>query len=90
LGLIATTLATSLQSLMKNGISAKRYRHYMLGVIIYGVMGLQLLLGVIKFGLIYFNKANSFAIYIIKIIHKYLGYVLVFICKIQVFLILAK
>lgn len=88
LGLIATTVITSMPSLVKNGISAKRFQHYLMGVIIYGVMGLQLLLGVIKFGFIYLNKGNSFAIYVIKIIHKYLGYALAITAKVQVFLII--
>jgi hypothetical protein len=87
-GIIATTLATSLPSLIKNGINPKRYQHYLMGVIIYGVMGLQLVLGVIKFGLIYFNKGNPFAIYIMKAMHKYLGYALLIVGKVQVFLIL--
>lgn len=90
IGLIATTLATSIPSLIKHGISKRRFQHYMMGVIIYGVMGLQLILGVIKFGLIYFNKGNSLAIYIIKAIHKYLGYALVIVCKVQVFLMLSS
>lgn len=89
-GLVVTTLVTSLPSLIKNGISAKRFQHYLMGVIIYGVMGLQFLLGVIKFGLIFFNKGNSFAIYVIKSIHKYLGYALLITCKVQTFLILSK
>lgn len=89
-GLIATTLATSVQSLIKNGINPKRFQHYLMGVIIYGVMGLQLLLGVVKFGLIFFNKGNSFGIYIIKAVHKYLGYALVITCKVQTFLILSS
>jgi hypothetical protein len=90
IGLIATTLATSIPSLIKNGISQKRFQHYLTGVIIFGVMGLQLILGVIKFALICFNKGSSFAIYIIKAIHKYLGYALVIVCKVQTFLILSS
>jgi hypothetical protein len=89
IGLIATTLATSIPSLIKNGINKKHYLHYLTGVIVFGVMGLQLLLGVIKFGLVYFNKGNSLAIYIIKSIHKYLGYTLLFICKTQILLTLS-
>ncbi len=87
-GLIATTLATSIPSLIKNGINKKHYLHYMTGVIVYGVMGIQLLVGVAKFGLIYFNRGNSLTIYIIKSIHKYLGYALLILCKVQIFLLL--
>ena len=89
IGLIATTLATSIPSLIKNGISKKRFQHYLMGVIILGVMGLQLILGIIKFGLIYFKKGNSLAIYIIKAMHRYLGYALMIVCKVQIFLILS-
>ena len=89
IGLIATTLATSIPSLIKNGISKKRFQHYLMGVIILGVMGLQLILGIIKFGLIYFKKGNSLAIYIIKAMHRYLGYALMSVCKVQIFLILS-
>lgn len=88
IGIIVTTVVTSIPSLIKNGISQKHFQHYLTGVILYGVMGLQLLLGIIKFGLIFFNKGNSLTIYIIKIIHKYLGYALVIASKVQIFLIL--
>ena len=89
MALIGTTLYTSLPSLIKNGINRKHHLHYLIGVIIYGVMGLQLILGVVKFGLVFFNKGNSLVIYIIKSIHKYIGYGLALLCKVQIFLILS-
>lgn len=51
-------------------------------------MSLQFLLGVIKFSLIFFNKGNSLGIYIIKIAHKFLGYGLLILAKVQIFLII--
>lgn len=89
MALIGTTLYTSLPSLIKNGINRKHHLHYLTGVVIYGVMGLQLILGVAKFGLVYFNKGNSLVIYIIKSIHKYIGYGLALLCKTQILFILS-
>lgn len=85
-GLILTTIITSIPSLIKNGFHTKHLAHYVIGVMVYGIMGLQLLLGVAKFGLIYFNKGSSLSIYVIKIIHKYLGYGLVVLAKVQIFI----
>lgn len=85
-GIILTTLITSIPSLIKNGFHSKHLAHYVIGVVVYGIMGLQFLLGVSKFGLIYFNKGNSFSIYVIKIIHKYLGYGLMIVTKVQIFI----
>ena len=88
--IVVTTLVTSLPSLIKNGFKTKHLAHYIIGVVIYGMMGLQLLLGVLKFMMVFFNKGNPFALYVMKVVHKWLGYILLILCKVQVFIILAK
>lgn len=89
-GIVVTTLITSLPSLIKNGFKTKHLTHYIIGVVIYGMMGFQLLLGFIKFIMVFFNKGNPFLLYVMKVAHKLLGYVLLILCKVQVFLILTK
>ena len=88
--IVVTTLVTSLPSLIKNGFKTKHLTHYIIGVVIYGMMGLQLLLGVLKFLMVFFNKGNPSAAYVMKVVHKWFGYVLLILCKVQVFIILAK
>lgn len=88
--IVVTTLVTSLPSLLKNGFKTKHLTHYIIGVVIYGMMGFQLLLGAIKFVMVFFNKENPFILYVMKVIHKWLGYILLILCKVQVFIILDK
>ena len=85
-----TTLVTSLPSLLKNGFNTKHLSHYIIGVIIYDMMALQLLLGLIKFIMVYTNKGSAFIIYVIKVTHKWLGYMLLIVCKIAIFTILGR
>ncbi len=88
--ILVTTLVTSLPSLLKNGFKTKHLTHYIIGVVIYGMMGLQLLLGVFKFMMVFFHKGNPYLIYLMKKVHKWLGYILLILCKVQVFIILDK
>jgi heme A synthase len=53
--ILVTTLVTSLPSLLKNGFKTKHLTHYIIGVVIFGMMGLQLLLGVFKFMMVFFH-----------------------------------
>lgn len=85
-GLIVTTIVTSAPSLIKNGFHTKHLTHYIIGVVIYGIMGLQFLLGVVKFVLVFFNKGSPFLAYVLKQFHKYLGFCLLIIAKVQIYL----
>lgn len=42
--IVVTTLVTSLPSLLRNGFNTKHFSHYIIGVIIYDMMALQVLL----------------------------------------------
>ena len=54
------------------------------------MMALQILLGIIKFLMAYFNKGSAFTINLIKVVHKWHGYILLIICKISIFTILGR
>lgn len=38
LGLVATTFVTALPSLLKNGFNTKHLTHYIIGVVVWGIM----------------------------------------------------
>lgn len=86
--IVVTTLVTSLPSLLRNGFNTKHFSHYIIGVVIYDMMALQVLLGTIKFIFLSFNKGSAFIIYIIKLMHRLVGYLLLIMCKISIFAIL--
>jgi len=86
--LIVTTFATSLPSLLKNGFNTKHLTHYVIGVVIWGIMFFEVILGVISLTMQWLNKGKSFSIYLMKKIHSYLGFALIILSKVQIFLML--
>lgn len=84
------TLTTSINLLILKGIpetETKRHfrKHVILGMILLVLLGLQMLIGIIS-QLIRLNKnSSSTLIFILKKYHKYQGYLLIFLCKIQVY-----
>jgi hypothetical protein len=86
LALVVTTFATSLNFLLKNGFNTKHLAHYVIGVVIWGVMFFQVIIGAISLILQRINKTRSMPIYAIKKVHTYLGFALIILAKVQIFI----
>ena len=85
------TIITSIPILQRDGIPSTenifyKQRHYIIGVVIIILIFIQLLLGIISKGLQLIKWSHPYLIYYMNTSHKYLGYVLMVLCKIQVFL----
>lgn len=88
-----TTLITSLPILIDEGIPAEEdesyeQRHFIIGLIVIIFLFLQMLLGLLTKTLQLISWSHPYLIYFINVAHKYIGYSLIILCKIQVFLIL--
>jgi hypothetical protein len=88
-----TTILTSLPILLTDGIPAEEddsydQRHYIIGLIVIIFLFLQMLLGILSKSLQIISWSHPYLIYFTNVFHKYLGYSLIVLCKIQVFLIL--
>jgi hypothetical protein len=88
-----TTLFTALPILINEGIPVEEdesyeQRHFIIGLVAIILILLQLLLGILSKVLQIISWSHPYLIYFSNIIHKYLGYGLIILCKVQVFLIL--
>lgn len=63
-------------------------RHFIIGVVVLILVGIQLLLGLSSSIMKLFRKSPSLGIFSVNTVHKYLGYVLVIFCKFQAYLII--
>ena len=89
-----STLITSFPTLVNRGIPAKEnkyytQRHYIIGVIILSLIIVEVVLGAISKIMQLIRYSHPYPIYCMNILHKYLGYGLTILCKIQIFLILS-
>ena len=86
-----TTLISSFPILIDKGIPSKEneiymQRHFIIGLICLIIILIQLLLGLLTKTLQLISRSHPYHIYFINTCHKYLGYSLLILCKIQVFL----
>jgi len=88
LALVVTAFVTSLPTLLKNGFKSKHLAHYIIGVVIWGIMFFEVIIGIVSLILQFFNKTKSMPIYAIKKVHTYLGFALIVLAKVQVFLMI--
>lgn len=86
LTLVVTTFVTSLPTLLTNRFNTKILRHYVIGVVIWGVMFSQLALGITSLVLQWLNKTKSLPVYAIKKAHNVLGLGLLILAKVQVYM----
>jgi len=82
LTLVVTSFVTSLPSLIKKGFNTKHFAHYVIGVVIWGIMFLEIIVGSVPLILQLMNKGKSFPIYLLKKIHQYLGFALLILGKV--------
>jgi len=85
------SIATSLPTFLKKGIPAfdsPMRMHYIFGILLYGVMALQMILGILIRVMRYYPKSTTIILLKLNKMHKYVGLTLALLSKLQVLKIL--